>query len=72
MELQKLVEQSGMPPWVAGGEGVGAHGDLRKSMIGLVAAIKQVAVSGTPEQMATVTASLDEARRKIYQMLAES
>lgn len=71
-ELQKLVEQSGMPPWVAGGEGAGAHGDLRKSMFSLVQAIKQVTVSGTPEQMATVTTTLDEARRKIYQLLAES
>jgi DNA-binding PadR family transcriptional regulator len=72
MELQRLVEQSGMPPWATAGEGPNAHGDLRKSAMGLFQATKQVATSGTTEQLATVTGILDEARRKIYQLLAEA
>ncbi len=40
--------------------------------MGLFQATKQVAVSGTHEQLATVTGILDEARRKIYQLLAEA
>ena len=71
-ELHKLVEQSGMPPWVAGGEDASAHGDLRKSVFGLVQATKQLSISGSPEQVAAVTGILDEARRKIYLLLAES
>ena len=71
-ELKRLVEQSGMPPWVAGGEGAGGYGDLRKSLMGLAQATKQLTVSGTPEQVATITGVLDDARRKIYQLLAEN
>ena len=71
MELQRLIEQSGMPPWAAGGEGASAHDDLRKAAMGLFQATKQVAVSGTPEQLTTVKGILDEARKKIYQLLAE-
>jgi DNA-binding PadR family transcriptional regulator len=71
MELQRLIEQSGMPPWAAGGEGASAHDDLRKAAMGLFHATKQVAVSGTPEQLTTVKGILDDARKKIYQLLAE-
>ena len=71
MELQKLVEQSGMPPWVADGDPSG-HGDFRKAVGGLIQATKQVAMAGTPEQLTAVTAILDEARRKVYKLLAES
>ena len=71
MELQRLVEQSGMPLWVADGDPSG-HGDFRKAVGGLIQATKQVAVGGTPEQLTAVTAILDEARRKVYKLLAES
>ena len=51
---------------------VGAHGDLRKSAMGLFHAVKQVTMTGTPEQLATVNEILDEARKKIYLLLAEA
>ena len=71
-ELERLVEQSGMPPWTVGGEAASAHGDLRKSAMGLFHAVKQVTMTGTSEQLATVNEILGEARKKIYLLLAEA
>jgi DNA-binding PadR family transcriptional regulator len=72
MELARLVEQSGPPPWVTGAEGDSGHGDLRQSMAQLVMAIKQVGMAGNTAHVEATVGILNEARRKLYQLLAEA
>jgi DNA-binding PadR family transcriptional regulator len=47
------------------------HGALPKAGAKLAQAIAQVATSGTPEQAERAVAIIDEARRKVYSILAE-
>ncbi|WP_018334577.1 PadR family transcriptional regulator [Actinomycetospora chiangmaiensis] len=46
-------------------------GDLRTAGRGLAGAVAQVAQVGTPEQVTEATKVLDEARRRLYLLLAE-
>ncbi|MCD2189789.1 PadR family transcriptional regulator [Actinomycetospora soli] len=46
-------------------------GDLRTAGRGLAGAVAQVASVGTPEQVTEATKVLDEARRRLYLLLAE-
>jgi len=71
-ELARLVEQSGMPPWATDADGAGGHGDLRRAIAQLALATKQVTMAGNPTHVETATGILNEARRKLYQLLAES
>ncbi|MFC4243281.1 PadR family transcriptional regulator [Gryllotalpicola reticulitermitis] len=59
-------------PWESTGRGTpfGA-GTLPKSGIDLAQAAAQVRRTGTPEQVAQAVAVLDEARRKLYSILAQ-
>lgn len=60
----------GPPPW----EALAAMSDsvsLRRTMQGLGSAARQVAHSGTPEQVGKAREILDDARRRLYQLLAE-
>ncbi len=68
-----LAERSaaGGPPWM-GPESGGAHGDLRAAVGQLVMAAKQVGMGGTPAQVESATGIVNEARRKLYQLLAEA
>ena len=45
--------------------------DLRHTLGGLAAAAKQVATTGTAEQIVKADAILTEARKRLYQLLAE-
>ena len=45
---------------------------LRSSVIQLMAAAKQVDMAGSPEQITQADAIVTEARRKLYQLLAEA
>jgi DNA-binding PadR family transcriptional regulator len=59
-------------PWVAqNSEHSGRRSALPKAGIDLAQAVSQVGRSGTPEQVAEAVATLDEARRKIYSILAK-
>ncbi len=71
MELARLVEQSGMPPW-ADAEGMGAHGELRKAIAQLALASKQITMSGNATHVETAAGILNDARRKLYLLLAEA
>jgi DNA-binding PadR family transcriptional regulator len=53
------------------GRGVHSRIALTRSGVTLVQALTQVAQSGSPEQSERATAIVDEARRKLYAILAE-
>ena len=58
-------------PWEATRPRERNHGALTKAGIELAQAAAQVGRSGTPEQVAAAVAVLEDARRKIYAILAE-
>ncbi|ABY22087.1 transcriptional regulator PadR-like family [Renibacterium salmoninarum ATCC 33209] len=57
--------------WAEVREETGAAHDLRLSIGKLMGAVQQITMDGTEEQLRTVTASLDEARRTIYKLLSD-
>lgn len=57
--------------WAEVREEAGAAQDLRLSIGKLMGAVQQISADGTEDQLRTVTASLDEARRTIYKLLSE-
>lgn len=60
-------------PWESQGgrEGSRRHGALPKAGVELAQAAAQVGRSGSPEQVSEAVAVLDEARRKLYSILAQ-
>lgn len=58
-------------PWESTGSKEGARTALPKAGIDLAQAAAQVGRSGTPEQIAQAVDVLDEARRKLYSILAQ-
>jgi DNA-binding PadR family transcriptional regulator len=73
-EGKKLADASaGQPaPWeTPGAEHAGRKTALPKASIDLAQAVGQLGRSGTAEQVAQAVAVLDEARRKIYSILAK-
>ena len=73
-EGQALADAgAGRPaPWAAQGAREGnRHGALPKAGIELAQAAAQVGRSGNAQQVAEATAVLDEARRKLYSILAQ-
>ena len=69
------AEEAGAAPWEAAGSGSGGPGDafgpLPKAGIELAQAAAQVRRTGTPEQIQQATTVLDEARRRLYSILAQ-
>lgn len=59
-------------PWVDQSGDADAERALREAFVGLIGAFKQVARAGSPEQIERAVAVLNEARRQMYSMLAES
>ena len=59
-----------VPPWERLAATVGSV-DLRPSLAGLILATKQVTTTGTDEQIVRAEAILTEARKRLYQLLAE-
>ena len=60
----------GPPPWEALAE-ISDSLSLRRTMHRLGSAARQVAQTGTPEQVAQAREILDDARKRLYQLLAE-
>jgi DNA-binding PadR family transcriptional regulator len=58
------------PPWEPESEADDAVGGLRRSMIGIVRAVRQVGADGDAEEIAKAAALLDETRRNLYRLLA--
>ena len=59
------------PPWAAIHAGAGERRDLMRSVQQLMAAVGQVAQSGTPGQITKTQQLLRELRREVYGILAE-
>ncbi|WP_348786979.1 PadR family transcriptional regulator [Leifsonia sp. NPDC080035] len=67
------AEEAGPAPWESTGgatDGSG-FGPLPKAGIELAQAVAQVRRTGTPEQVTQATAVLEEARRRLYSILAQ-
>jgi DNA-binding PadR family transcriptional regulator len=61
------------PPWteVADDDTVAAAHDVRQAAMGIMGALREVGVAGTDEQRARALEVLNEAKRKLYAILAE-
>jgi len=71
-QVEAWRQRGQAPPWEdVAGEGEGAPHDLRGSAFQLGAAAMQVAHAGSKEQVERAVAVLDEARRRLYAILAE-
>ena len=67
----RAAESAGeVPPWERLAATTGSV-DLRHSLAGLVLATKQVTTTGTDEQIVRADAILTDARKRLYQLLAE-
>jgi DNA-binding PadR family transcriptional regulator len=58
-------------PWDDVAASSGGFADLREVTLGVVGAARQVAQAGTPGQLQRAVTVLKDARRKLYQLLAE-
>jgi DNA-binding PadR family transcriptional regulator len=68
----QAAKHEGAPPWEQVTSGVGAEGvSLKRSLSGLNHAVATGFRAAGPEQQKRVSEILDEARRKIYGVLAE-
>ncbi len=67
----KLAQADGPMPWMDA-ESAGGHDDLRKAIGQLVMAAKQVGMTDNQTHIETATGIVNEARRKLYQLLAEA
>ena len=70
-EAERITEQG--EPWAASAGGPeGVRFRLRQGVFQLAAAVKQVGVTGTPEQVDAALEILAEARKRVYALLAEA
>ncbi|GIE27282.1 hypothetical protein Ait01nite_003270 [Actinoplanes italicus] len=61
------------PPWAQiGADTMSQVQDFRDAAVGIMGALKQVGFSGTPEQRQKALEVLNETKRKLYAILAES
>jgi DNA-binding PadR family transcriptional regulator len=71
---QKALDErmaEGIPPWM-NPDGAEGHGALRMAVGQLAMAAKQVGMAGNAQHIDAATAIVTEARRKLYQLLAEA
>jgi DNA-binding PadR family transcriptional regulator len=70
-EVSRRVAEGAGEPWTAPGRFGTGTGQLRGAMAQLHLAVKQVTMAGTPAQVEHAIAILNEARKRLYQMLSE-
>ncbi len=71
-ELQtKMASAGGTPPWMDP-EAAGSHDDLRKAAAQLMMATKQIGIGDNAAHIDATVTILNDARRKLYQLLAEA
>lgn len=69
----EAAEAAAQPPWTEFAEDVVASwNDIRESGFAVMHALRQVMTTGTDDQRARAVQVLDETRRKLYAILAES
>jgi DNA-binding PadR family transcriptional regulator len=69
-EAAERVRDAGGPPWEHAGRGL-IHGELREATAKLHLAAKQVGMTGTPAQVQRALDIVRQARKDLYQLLAE-
>lgn len=71
-EVGRAAANETPAPWAAGSSrDTGRHTALAKAGVDLASAAAQVGRTGTPEQVKDAVAVLEDARRKLYAILAE-
>jgi DNA-binding PadR family transcriptional regulator len=70
-EAQRRIEQAGGAPWERLGNGRGAA-DIRRAVGQLVFAAEQLATVGSAEQVEQASAIVNDARKRLYQLLADA
>jgi DNA-binding PadR family transcriptional regulator len=71
-EASSRIEEAGGPPWEHTGRGGRRFGELREATAQLHLAARQIASAGSTEQIERAVAIVREARKQLYQLLAES
>jgi DNA-binding PadR family transcriptional regulator len=70
-EAARRIEEAGGTPWELAGRGMRSAHELRRELAQLHMACKQVAITGNPTQAERTLAIVRDARKAIYQLLAE-
>ncbi len=70
-ELARERDQQEAAPWDEVAASTGGLADLREVAMGVMGAARQVATAGTSSQVKRAVTILKDARRKLYQLLAE-
>lgn len=71
-ELQtKMAATDGTPPWMDA-ESADSYDDLRKAIRQLIVASKQITMSDNQAQVDATVTILNDARKKLYQLLADA
>jgi DNA-binding PadR family transcriptional regulator len=70
-EAARRIEEAGGTPWELAGNGMRSAHELRRELAQLHMASKQVAISGNVTQAERTLAIVRDARKAIYQLLAE-
>ena len=71
-EAAERIEQAGGTPWEIAGKGGRGNREVREAFAQLFQALKQISQVGTPEQVERGLAIVTEARKQLYQILAEA
>jgi DNA-binding PadR family transcriptional regulator len=69
-EAARRIDEAGGTPWDLAGRGTGA-GPLRMAVAQLHVACKQIAIAGDTAQLERATEIVRDARKRLYQLLAE-
>ena len=69
--LAQRSQAHGQAPWDEAAEASGPRVDLGQSIFALMHAVQQVSKTGTDDQVARTVGLVDQARKAIYQILAE-
>ena len=70
-ELARRIEEAGGTPWDLAGKNPERGDDLRGAVQQLHLAAKQISIAGDPAQVERAAAIVNDARKKLYQLLAE-
>jgi DNA-binding PadR family transcriptional regulator len=70
-EQMSAAPETDSAPWDDVTAGAGGHAALREVAVSLMGASRQVAMAGSPGQIQQAVTILKDARRKLYQLLAE-
>src|SRR5205823_4774254 len=71
-EAERRTAEAGGTPWDVAGHAAQSTGEFREAIGGLAMAFKQITAVGTPTQVEQAVEILRDARRKLYQILAEA